>query len=324
MKDTRENNALFIRLYDITRKGRFGEKNARKEVYKENLKIFLKWKNGIDEIGFGDYKQFLDNAKFYGKYNNVNDIGTIYDSTQTGVIDADCVDVAEEMVKSGYNPAILNLASAVKPSGAYKDGSSAQEESLCRSSNLSLSLYQYGNPKYINVRESEVPNKQIAYPLDINYGGIYSPNVTFFRNNRRKYYTIRENVFKCSVITVAALCFNGKSHYANIDELSFRSESGGFTAEGEEIMLNKIRTIFRIGIENGNDSLVLGAFGCGAYKLPPEEVASLFHKVMEEPEFKNKFKCIVFAILEKPRKPHGLDGKYAPFYREFGICELNQ
>ena len=79
-----------------------------------------------------------------------------------------------------------------------------------------------------------------------------------------------------------------------------------------------------IGIENGNDSLVLGAFGCGAYKLPPEEVAPLFHKVMEEPEFKNKFKCIVFAILEKPRKPHGLDGKYAPFYREFGTCELNQ
>ena len=52
-------------------------------------------------------------------------------------------------------------------------------------------------------------------------------------------------------------------------------------------MLNKIRTIFRIGIENGHDALVLGAFGCGAYKLLPIEVAPLFRRVMEESEFKN-------------------------------------
>jgi uncharacterized protein (TIGR02452 family) len=319
MKDTRENNSFFNKIYDITRKGRFGEHNARKEVYKENLNLFLKWKKGIDEIGFGDYNEFLDNTKLYSDYKNINGIGKLYGSTETGCIDADCVDVAEKLVELGYNPAILNLASAVKPSGGYKDGISAQEESLCRSSNLSLSLYQYGNPKYINVRESGVPNKKIAYPLDINYGGIYSKNVTFFRHNRNKYYyTLRKNVFKCGVITVAALCFNGKSHYADLDELSFRSESGGFTEEGEKIMLNKIRTIFRIGIENGHDALVLGAFGCGAYKLLPSEVAPLFRRVMEESEFKNKFKYILFAILQKPSRKNMLDNKYAPFYKEFG------
>lgn len=39
---------------------------------------------------------------------------------------------------------------------------------------------------------------------------------------------------------------------------------------------------------------------------------------MEEPEFKNKFRLIVFAIMESTRKPNGLDGKFADFYREFG------
>lgn len=83
-------------------------------------------------------------------------------------------------------------------------------------------------------------------------------------------------------------------------------------------MLNKIRTVFRMGVEHSKDSLVLGAFGCGAYALLPSKVAPLFREVLEEPEFKNKFKQLVFAILELPRRPHSLDGHFAPFYREFG------
>ena len=73
-----------------------------------------------------------------------------------------------------------------------------------------------------------------------------------------------------------------------------------------------------MGVEHGKDSLILGAFGCGAYKLPVPDVVRLFRAVMEEPEFKNKFRLIVFAIMESTRKPNGLDGKFADFYREFG------
>ena len=83
-------------------------------------------------------------------------------------------------------------------------------------------------------------------------------------------------------------------------------------------MLNNIRTIFRMGVEHGKDALVLGAFGCGAYALLPSAVVSLFRIVMEEPEFKNKFKLLVFAVLERPRRPQEIDGHFAPFYREFG------
>lgn len=307
----------------IMKTGRFGENNARKEVYKENLKLFHNWENGFDEIGFGDYQAFLDGAKLYREKYTVDGMGTLYPETQTGCINLDCVDVAKYLLEKGYKPAILNLASAKRPCGGYDEGMGAQEESLCRSSNLSLSLYQFGDPKYKNVRESGVAIKEIGYPHDMNYGGIYTPNAIFFRNNRDKYYTLRDTTFNCDIITVAALCFNGKSHYAGIDEMSFRAADGDFTPEGEEVMLNKIRTVFRMGVEHGNDSIILGAFGCGAYRLLPSAVAPLFRRVMEEPEFKNKFRLLVFAILEAKRGPKELDGWFAPFYQEFGTYVIS-
>ena len=302
--------------------GRFGRQTARKEIYKLNTALFHDWQNGTSDIDFGDHKAFLDGAKLYKAPYNVSGIGKVYETTETGCINADCMDVAEHLIAKGYNPAILNLASAKRPCGGWDAGMGAQEESLCFSSNLSQSLYQYGDPKYKNVRDSGVPIKEMGYPHDMNYGGIYSPGVTFFRNNISKFYTLRDKTFKCDVITVAALCFNGKSHYAGINELSYQAEDGGFTPEGKEIMLNKIRTIFRMGVEHGKDALVLGAFGCGAYALMPSAVAPLFRIVMEEPEFKNKFKLLVFAMLERPRRPQGLDGHFAPFYREFGTYTI--
>ena len=302
--------------------GRFGRQNARKEIYQLNTELFHAWQKGTADIDLGDHKAFLDGAKLYKKPFDVSNMGTVYESTVTGCINADCMDVAEQLIAQGYNPAILNLASAKRPCGGWDAGMGAQEESLCYSSTLSQSLYQFGDPKYKNVRDSGVMVREIGYPHDINYGGIYSPGVTFFRNNISKYYTLRDKSFKCDVITVAALCFNGKSHYAGIEELSYQAEDGGFTPEGREIMLNKIRTIFRMGVEHGNDVLVLGGFGCGAYALLPSAVAPLFRVVMEEPEFKNKFKQLVFAILERPRRPQGLDGKFAPFYHEFGAYTM--
>ena len=314
--------AFADRIQTMIKSSRFGPRNARKEVYKENTKMFHAWKEGKAELELGDYQAFLDGAKLYKKAFDVNGMGTIYESSQMGCINADCMDVAQYLLGKGYNPAILNLASAKRPCGGWDEGMGAQEESLCFSSTLSVSLYQYGDPKYKNVRASGVPLKEIGYPHDMNHGGIYSKNVTFFRNNISMFYTLRDEPFKCDVITVAGLCFNGKSHYAGIDEMSFRAADGGFTTEGEEIMLNKIRTIFRMAVEHGKDSIILGALACGAYKCPPNEVAKQYKMVIEEPEFKNKFKLLVFAILEKAKAPHGLEGHFAPFYREFGEYRL--
>ena len=63
-------------------------------------------------------------------------------------------------------------------------------------STLSQSLYQFGNLKKQCVRDAHVNNISNVYPMDINYGGIYTPNVIFFRNNIDKYYTYRVYIIK--------------------------------------------------------------------------------------------------------------------------------
>lgn len=306
------------RMKTIMQSGRFGVNQAQKEVYVQNTELFRRWKDG-QLPQFGDYQGYLDGAKLYKTACDVSGLGAAYPATETGCINADCMDVAQQLIASGYNPAVLNLASAGRPGGGYDLGLGAQEESLCQSSNLSLSLYQFGDPRRLKcVRDSGVPHREIGYPLDTNFGGVYTPDVTFFRNNKCKYFTIKDEPFRCDVITVAALSFNGRNDFARAMELMYKAADGGFTPAGAEVMRNKIRTIFRMGVEHGKDALVLGAFGCGAYRLPPDAVAELFRQVMDEPEFAGKFRLLVFAILERPRMPHGLEGKFAPFYREFG------
>lgn len=86
-----------------------------------------------------------------------------------------------------------------------------------------------------------------------------------------------------------------------------------------EATKNKMRTLFRIALVHGNDSLVLGAFGCGAFRNPPEHIAQIFHQVLEEDEFKDRFKKIFFAILDDHNTghKHNPDGNYLPFVKEF-------
>jgi nicotinate (nicotinamide) nucleotide adenylyltransferase len=311
------------RIQTIMNSGRFGIHHAGTVVYSENTARFREWKAGKEEPTFGDYQTFLDGATLFDQEFRVDGMGETHPETKTGCINIDCVDLAEHLLAKGYNPAILNLASAGRPGGGYDRGMHAQEESLCQCSNLSLSLYQFADPKRLKcVRDSGVPIKKIGYPLDTNFGAVYTKDVTFFRNNSSGFYTEREKPFKCDVATVAALSFNGRSDFSRVCEMLYRSESGGFTPAGEAIMLNKIRTIFRLGILNGKDSMILGAFGCGAYKLPPAEVSRLFRVVMNEPEFAGKFRLIVFAILERGNRPTGTEGKFADFYREFGDYSL--
>jgi uncharacterized protein (TIGR02452 family) len=47
----------------------------------------------------------------------------------------------------------------------------------------------------------------------------------------------------------------------------------------------------------GHDSVVLSAFGCGAFMNPPSHIAELFHDVIEENQYRHKFAYIGFAII---------------------------
>ena len=290
--------------------GMYGPSNARKLIYKYNTNLF-----NNNEF-FKSIKSEITKAKVYKKEFKV--ITKKQYETTTDCINEDCAKVGYNLIKEGYNPVILNLASNVKPCGGYDKGTSAQEESLCYMSTLSQSLYQFGNIKLKCVKECGVKNIPGVYPLDINYGGVYSPNVLFFRNNIDKKYSMRENPFFCSIVTVASLSNKIRNEYT-VDENKYCNEDGTLNSEGLEIEQNKIRTIYRIALDNNHDSIVLGAFGCGVYNLLPKEISKLFYDILQEEEFKNKFKKVVFAIYERKRRGIviGKEGKFKPFYDLF-------
>lgn len=295
--------------------GLFKSRVLRQQVYTSNCEVFhaggYTTESGKD-VSLPVDDPMLAGTKFYSEAFSVNDIEVKTDKVLTNTVNRDCIIVAKEMQDEGYNPAVLNLADAYAACGHYKQGWRAQEESLCRATTLSRSLYQYYKAtsgkadRY--AQEVNVTLIKSAYPMDINFGGVYSPGVTVFRNSADD-YAFLEDPYKIGIISVAALSFKEKTG----KDLQYQNPEGGFTPEGLAIMKNKIRTIYRIALVNGHDSLVAGAFGCGAFRLPGKDVANLFNEILNEQEFKNKFRKVTFAILAKKKS----DERFQPFYDLF-------
>jgi len=229
-------------------------------------------------------------------------------TTEVRVENKDCVLAAKELIDAGYNPAMLNLADLYTPGGLVEYGSGAQEENLCRRSNLILSLYQFSHPRLCQYPDLGLVQNADQYPMDERFGGIYSGIVTFFRGPESTGSQLEDTPYNIPVISVAAL----SGPRIGTDGMMMQPEA--------DITLDKIRTIFRIGQAQFHDSLVLSALGCGAFANPPAHIAKLFHQVIEEDEFKNKFRLIDFAILDGYRTGlrHNPEGNLKPFQREFG------
>lgn len=249
--------------------------------------------------------EVMEAAKMYNAPFVVNKL--VEHNTEVVVENKDCVVAAIELIDKGYNPAMLNLADLYMPGGLVEYGSGAQEENLCRRSNLVQSLYQFSETRIRQYPDMGLEVNENQYPLDERYGGVYSGIVTFFRSEENKGAMLLDRPYNIPVISVAAL----RGPRINKDGMMVQAEAN--------IALDKIRTIFRIGIDKGHDSLVLSALGCGAFANPPAHIAKLFHQVIEEPEFKGAFKLVDFAILDGYRTGlrHNPEGNLVPFQREF-------
>lgn len=233
-------------------------------------------------------EDMIAGAVCYKEELPVQNVADVKGGTVIMVEENDCMKAAKRLVGEGYKPALLNFANGTHPGGGVETGARAQEESLCRCSTLTRSIYSFSEDmaKMYGYEYREGNN----YPLDnLNFSAIYSPNVTFFREGVE--CTLMEDPFQVAVITCAALNLNGRHRLGLPPDNKMPEEAIKITG-------NKIRTIFRVALLNGCDSMVLGAFGCGAFKNPPDEVAVIFHQVMEEYEFKNKFRLITFSIIE--------------------------
>ena len=218
--------------------------------------------------------------------------------------DKDCLTAARELVEAGEDVAVLNMASFNKPGGGVWRGCRAQEESIFRRTNAFLTLNAF--KRHVGSNEKPLYRSSHKYPLGY-YDSIYSPSITVFRDEARKQYELLDKPFQVSLITCAAIK-DPKTIVVNGEErLNQRDEA---------IMREKVRTILNEAMVNGNTSVVLGAFGCGAFNNPPKHVAELFRESLEG-EFHNCFNHVVFAIISRdPQNPN-----LKTFKEVFGVSE---
>ena len=283
-------------------------KELRAKEFRNTVEI-VKQRHYVTENGtdyfFPDGSEMIRKTVFYEHEIHLPEAPQSDTPTVVEVQNIDCLYAGVELKKQGYNPAVLNMASRRNPGGGVATGAGAQEETLFRRTNLFRSLYQFAP----YAEQYGVKRSRYQYPLDRNYGGIYTPDALYFRESEQKGYALLDNPVSFSFISVAGM---------NRPDLT----ADGMIADHHvEPIKNKIRTIFRIGLLHGHDSLVLGALGCGAFRNPPYHVARLFHEVMEEPEFKNRYSKIIFAILDdhNANHKHNPVGNFRPFAEEFDL-----
>ena len=306
MHNTTFDNSLWLQKFKAASAQKAGFKELRLGVFMQTVEIVnsggyvLGGKEiAVDKSGVADNTEFFDVRFSLGKSEHLHD-------TRFSVIEADCLEVAALLLKAGFNPCVLNMASGQNPGGGVLKGSGAQEENLFRRSNLFASLYQFaGYAAQYGVAKSE---KQ--YPLDENFGGIYSGDVTVFRSSESSGYTLLDAPFQTSVVSVAAI---------RNPELTKIDGKMRIARHLTEQTKEKIRTILRIAGKYNHNALVLSAFGCGAYCNPPEHIALLFRSVFAEAEFHNRFALVVFAIINdnNSNSPHNPNGNFEPFRKIF-------
>jgi len=247
-------------------------KQERIKIYQETVSIvnegeYILPNGDVIDIS-ANLDKMVEGTRFYHKKVNVNfDNKPRYD-TRIKVVNNDTLYEAWELLDMGLKPCVLNMASFHTPGGGVINGSSAQEENIFRRTNLFKSLYQF----HPIGKEYGVEQKDRQYPLNFNFGGIYSPNVTVFRKSDDKGYNLMEEPFTVDIVTLPSV-------------RKPRIVDGKIEPQAVKAIRNKINQILSIALENGNDSLVLGAFGCGAYGTPPEEMAKLFADALIQEEF---------------------------------------
>lgn len=179
----------------------------------------------------------------------------------------------QQLLALGTRPVALNFASAVEPGGGFLRGARAQEEYLARSSTLFACLQN--NPMYV----------YHASQLDPFYSDyvIYSSDVVVFRDDDG---ALLSTPYTCAILTSPAVQANAVRRYVPEKE----DQIG-------EMMWSRILKVLAVAIRHGHTSIVLGAWGCGAFGNDGYEIAGLFKRALEE-NFVGAFENVIFAITD--------------------------
>lgn len=176
--------------------------------------------------------------------------------------------------------AVLNFASATNPGGGVLKGSNAQEECLCRCS----TLYNCLNTEEM-MKKFYQPHRNAHNQLNSD-DIIYTPSVIVTLDDS---YRLLTNAFVVDVITCAAPNLrpdkDGK-------EIEISSE------DLYELHQKRATRILAAAALHNVDNIILGAFGCGAFRNDPYIVAKAYKTVL--PRFAKCFKNIEFAVYCSP------------------------
>jgi uncharacterized protein (TIGR02452 family) len=187
-------------------------------------------------------------------------------STLVTVERGDCIEIALSLKRQGYKPLLLNMADWFRAGGMVDFGSGAQEEECFRRSNYFKHLHQS------------------YYPLK-RYDTLLSKNVEYYCGPMASGYLYMDKPETLDMIAAPAV----QSPWVTKDGQRFQN------MEDIETMEQKLRLLFWIGAKEGNDVLVLSAWGCGAFGCPPRHVAEICKKISQEQT--GLFKKVVFAII---------------------------
>ena len=193
--------------------------------------------------------------------------------------------------------AVMNFANAIIPGGGVKKGSNAQEECLCRASTLYPLIYRKSlYSAYYKLHE----DKKSARATDAL---IYTPGVVICKSDEDLPQRLpKEKWVTVDVITVAAPDLRDRPN------IHFDLIGGGDHMTSWEQFGYHVRRAMHIltcAAAMGADTLVLGAFGCGAFRNDPYVVARAYKTALEE--FPKVFRKIEFAVYCKPGSTENYD-----------------
>ncbi len=251
--------------------------DLNKVVFGHTLYLCSSYKTLIDAIKFSKANQVLLLEKDplpVEEYGPTNDIEIIKCSTLIA---------AEKYI--GTKVAILNFANNHSIGGSPYSAN-AQEEQLCRKTTLYRCLEGMKESYY----EAHISSYRKGELDDIgNDDLIYTPGVVVFKEDTNKQYLLEEkDWFKVDVITSAA----PQRHRGQDIDI--------------EVYHSRIAKILSIAKANNVETLILGAWGCGAFHNDPYIVAQAFKDMLK----KYHFNKVVFAIIDRVDGP---DSNYEIF-----------